>query len=199
MDLSKNKISENVKSIHLIAICGTGMGALGSMLKDLGYKITGSDQKVYPPMSEFLSSKGIAISEGFNEKNVSYGPDLVIVGNAVSKDNPEVVRMNQMGFEFCSMPQAVNRFIAAGKKSLIVTGTHGKTTTSSILAWILYQADLDPSFMVGGLLNNFGSNYRFGKGEYFVIEGDEYDTAFFDKGPKFLHYDPFMAILTGVV
>jgi UDP-N-acetylmuramate: L-alanyl-gamma-D-glutamyl-meso-diaminopimelate ligase len=198
MDLSKNKISENVKSIHLIAICGTGMGALGSMLKDLGYKITGSDQKVYPPMSEFLSSKGIAISEGFNEKNVSYGPDLVIVGNAVSKDNPEVVRMNQMGFEFCSMPQAVNRFIAAGKKSLIVTGTHGKTTTSSILAWILYQAGLDPGFMIGGILDNFGSNYRIGKGEYFVIEGDEYDTAFFDKGPKFLHYDPFMAILTGV-
>lgn len=198
MDLSKNKISENVKNIHLIAICGTGMGALGNILKDLGYKITGSDQKVYPPMSDFLSSKGIEIAEGFNENNVSYGPDLVVVGNAVSKDNPEVVRMNQMGLEFCSMPQAFNRFVAAGKKQLVIAGTHGKTTTSSILAWILYEAGLDPSFMIGGILKNFGSNYRLGKGEYVVIEGDEYDTAFFDKCPKFLHYDPFMAILTGI-
>jgi len=198
MDLSKNRISENVKNIHLIAICGTGMGALGSILKDLGYKVTGSDQKVYPPMSDFLSSKGIEIAEGFNQNNVSYGPDLVVVGNAVSKDNPEVVRMNQMGLEFCSMPQAFNRFVAAGKKQLVIAGTHGKTTTSSILAWILYEAGLDPSFMIGGILKNFGSNYRLGKGEYVVIEGDEYDTAFFDKCPKFLHYDPFMAILTGI-
>lgn len=198
MDLSKNKISENIKNIHLLAICGTGMGALGSILKDLGYKVTGSDQKVYPPMSDFLASKGIEIAEGFNQNNVSYGPDLVIVGNAVSKDNPEVVRMNQMGLEFCSMPQAFNRFVAAGKKQLVIAGTHGKTTTSSILAWILYEAGLDPSFMIGGILKNFGSNYRLGKGEYVVVEGDEYDTAFFDKCPKFLHYDPFMAILTGV-
>jgi len=198
MDMNKNKISKNVKSIHLIAICGTGMGALGSMLKDLGYKVTGSDQQVYPPMSEFLSNKGIKIAEGFNEKNVSYGPDLVVVGNAVSKDNPEVVRMDQMGLEFCSMPQAVNRFVAAGKKQLVITGTHGKTTTSSILAWILYHAGLDPIFMIGGIVKNFNSNYHLGKGEHIIIEGDEYDTAFFDKGPKFLHYDPFMAILTGV-
>jgi len=198
MDLNKNKISDNVKHIHLIAICGTGMGALASMLKDLGYKVTGSDQKVYPPMSDFLSSKGIEIAEGFNQNNVSYGPDLVVVGNAISKDNPEVVKMDQMGLEFCSMPQAFNRFVAAGKKQLVIAGTHGKTTTSSILAWILYEAGLDPSFMIGGILKNFNSNYHLGKGEYAVIEGDEYDTAFFDKGPKFLHYDPFMAILTGV-
>jgi UDP-N-acetylmuramate: L-alanyl-gamma-D-glutamyl-meso-diaminopimelate ligase len=198
MDLSKNRISDSVKSIHMIAICGTGMGALGSMLKDLGLKVTGSDQKVYPPMSEFLSNKGIEITEGFSEKNLAYGPDLVVVGNAVSKDNPEVVGMHQMGLEFCSMPQAVNRFIASGKKPLVVTGTHGKTTTASILAWILYECGLDPTFMIGGILNNFESNYRLGSGNHIVLEGDEYDTAFFDKGPKFLHYDPFMAILTGV-
>lgn len=198
MDLNKNNISENIKRIHLIAICGTGMGALASMLKDLGYKVTGSDHKVYPPMSDFLLSKGIEIADGFNEKNVLYGPDLVVVGNAVSKDNPEVVRMDQMGLEFCSMPQAVNKFVAADKKQLVITGTHGKTTTSSILAWILYHAGLDPSFMIGGIVKNINSNYHLGKGEYIVIEGDEYDTAFFDKGPKFLHYDPFMAILTGV-
>ncbi len=182
----------------MIAICGTGMGALGSMLKDMGLKVTGSDQKVYPPMSEFLSNKGIEITEGFSEKNLAYGPDLVVVGNAVSKDNPEVVGMHQMGLEFCSMPQAVNRFIASGKKPLVVTGTHGKTTTASILAWILYECGLDPTFMIGGILKNFESNYRLGSGNHIVLEGDEYDTAFFDKGPKFLHYDPFMAILTGV-
>jgi UDP-N-acetylmuramate: L-alanyl-gamma-D-glutamyl-meso-diaminopimelate ligase len=198
MDLTQNKISKNVKRIHLIAVCGTGMGALGSMLKDLGYEVTGSDHKVYPPMSEFLSNKGIEIMEGFSAKNVSYGPDLVVVGNAVSKDNPEVVGMEQKGLEFCSMPQAVNRFIAAGKKQLVITGTHGKTTTSSILAWILYHAGLDPVFMIGGIVKNFNSNYHLGKGDYIVIEGDEYDTAFFDKGPKFLHYNPLVAILTGV-
>ena len=198
MDLSKNQIPENVNKIHLIAICGTVMGALGSMLKEMGFEVTGSDQSVYPPMSDFLSSKGIEIADGFNAKNISYGPDLVIVGNTVSKDNPEVIRMNQMGLEFCSMPQAINRFVAVDKKPLVTTGTHGKTTTSSILAWILYEAGLDPCFMIGGILKNFGSNYRLGKGKYIVIEGDEYDTAFFDKGPKFLHYDPFMAILTSV-
>jgi UDP-N-acetylmuramate: L-alanyl-gamma-D-glutamyl-meso-diaminopimelate ligase len=198
MDLSKNRIPDPVKNIHMIAICGTGMGALASMLKDMGFEITGSDQKVYPPMSIFLSSKNIEITEGFSEKNVAYGPDLVIVGNAVSKDNPEVVGMRQMGLEFCSMPQAVNRFIASGKKSLVITGTHGKTTTSSILAWILYEAGLDPTFMIGGILKNFESNYRLGDGEYMVIEGDEYDTAFFDKGAKFLHYDPSISILTGI-
>jgi UDP-N-acetylmuramate: L-alanyl-gamma-D-glutamyl-meso-diaminopimelate ligase len=198
MDLSKNRIDNNIKSIHLIAICGTGMGALGSMLKDLGYKVTGSDQKVYPPMSDFLLNKGIEIADGFNEKNVSYGPDLVVVGNTVSKENPEVVGMHRRGLNFCSMPQAVKHFLADNKKQLVITGTHGKTTTSSILAWILNEAGFDPCFMIGGILINFGSNYRLGKGEYFVIEGDEYDTAYFDKGAKFLHYDPFMAILTGV-
>jgi UDP-N-acetylmuramate: L-alanyl-gamma-D-glutamyl-meso-diaminopimelate ligase len=198
MDLSKNRIPDPIKSIHMIAICGTGMGALASMLKDMGFEITGSDHKVYPPMSEFLSSKDIKITEGFSKNNVAYGPDLVIVGNAVSKDNTEVVGMNQMGLEFCSMPQAVNRFIASGKKPLVITGTHGKTTTSSILAWILYEAGMDPTFMIGGILKNFESNYRLGSGEHMVIEGDEYDTAFFDKGAKFLHYNPTIAILTGV-
>ncbi len=198
MDLSKNQIPEHVKTIHMIAICGTGMGALAGMLKDKGYKVTGSDQKVYPPMSEFLAGKGIEITEGYHEKNVAYGPDLVVVGNAVSKNNPDVAGMYRKGLYFCSMPQAVNRLIMHGKTSLVVAGTHGKTTTASILAWILYQAGLDPTFMIGGILNNFKSNYRLGSGEHMVIEGDEYDTAFFDKGPKFLHYDPSIAILTGV-
>ena len=198
MDLRKNIILNNVKKIHLIAICGTGMGALACMLRDLGFEVTGSDQKIYPPMSDFLSRKGIKVAEGFNEDNISYGPDLVVVGNAITKSNPEVVKMQNMGLCFCSMPQAINRFIADNKKRIIVAGTHGKTTTSSIVSWILYKAGLDPSFVIGGILKNFSSNYRLGNGEFIVIEGDEYDTAFFDKGPKFLHYDPFMAVLTSI-
>ena len=198
MDLRKNIILNNVKKIHLIAICGTGMGALACMLRDLGFEVTGSDQKIYPPMSDFLSRKGIKVAEGFNEDNISYGPDLVVVGNAITKANPEVVKMQNMGLCFCSMPQAINRFIADNKKRIIVAGTHGKTTTSSIVSWILYKAGLSPSFIIGGILKNFSSNYRLGNGKFIVIEGDEYDTAFFDKGPKFLHYDPFMAVLTSI-
>lgn len=198
MDMSRNRIPEHIQKIHLIAICGSAMGALASMLKDLGFIVTGSDQNVYPPMSDFLADKGIEIARGFDEKNICYGPDLVVVGNTVSKDNPEVVKMCEMGLYFCSMPQAVSRFLADGKRVLLVAGTHGKTTTASILAWMLHHAGLDPSFLIGGILKNFNSNYRTGQGKHVVIEGDEYDTAFFDKGPKFLHYDPFAAILTSV-
>ncbi len=196
--LPKNIIPDNVKKIHLIAVCGTGMGALACMLKDMGYEVTGSDQKVYPPMSDFLARKGISMMEGFSADNLSHRPDLVIVGNAVRKDNPEAVRMMETGLFYCSMPQALNRFAAKGKKTLLVTGTHGKTTTSSILAWILYKADLDPSFMIGGIVRNFDSNYRIGNGDYFVVEGDEYDTAFFDKGPKFLHFESSITVLTSI-
>jgi len=198
LDMDKNRIPETVRRIHLIAVCGTGMGALACMLRDLGFEVTGSDQKIYPPMSHFLKKKGIRIMDGFREENISYGPDLVIVGNAVIRENPEVGKLHRLGLNFCSMPQALNRFVAGGKKTLLVSGTHGKTTTSSILAWILHEAGLDPSFMIGGILKNFDSNYRLGNGPYFVVEGDEYDTAFFDKGPKFLHFHPQMAVLTSV-
>ncbi len=196
--MTKNEIPEVVQTIHLIAVCGTGMGALACMLRDLGYEVTGSDQKIYPPMSLFLKQKGICMQEGFAAENLSHKPDLVIVGNAVSRDNPEVQEMDKLGLHYCSMPQALNRFVAAGKQTLLVSGTHGKTTTSAILAWILYAAGYDPSFMIGGILKNFDSNYRLGAGAFFVVEGDEYDTAFFDKGPKFLHFHPRMAVLTSV-
>lgn len=198
MDMKKNQIPGAVQTIHLIAVCGTGMGALACMLKDLGFEVTGSDQKIYPPMSDFLMQKGIQIKDGFKAENLSHGPDLVIVGNAVSRDNPEVEELDRLGICFCSMPQALNNFVAAGKQTLLVSGTHGKTTTSSILAWILFEAGYEPSYMIGGLLKNFNSNYRLGSGAYFVVEGDEYDTAFFDKGPKFLHFQPKMAVLTSV-
>ena len=193
-----NTIPKNVKTIHLIAVCGTGMGALACMLKDLGYAVTGSDANVYPPMSTFLRGKGVSIFEGFNAQNLTSEPDLVVVGNAVRRDNPEARAMRDMGLNFCSMPQALNHFVVAGKKALLVTGTHGKTTTSSMLAWILFTAGLDPSFMIGGILLDFGGNYRLGNGGFVVLEGDEYDTAYFDKESKFLHFDPHVAILTSI-
>jgi UDP-N-acetylmuramate: L-alanyl-gamma-D-glutamyl-meso-diaminopimelate ligase len=174
------------------------MGALACMLKDMGYGVSGSDYKVYPPMSSFLDRKGIRILDGFRAENIADRPDLVIIGNTIKKDNPEVAAVAEKGIPFCSMPQALNHFAAKGKKTLLIAGTHGKTTTSSLLAWILYHAGLDPSFMIGGILKNFDSNYRLGEGPYFVIEGDEYDTAFFDKGPKFMHYAPDIAALTSV-
>ncbi len=193
-----NRIPESVKKIHMIAVCGTAMGALALMLKDMGYEVTGSDNNVYPPMSDFLFQSGIKLFNGFSRENLSSEPDLVIVGNAVVKDNPEAIEMMRRKLPFCSMPQAVNEFAARGKKIILVTGTHGKTTTSAIIAHILHYAGLDPSFVIGGIVKNFNSNYHVGKGDYIVIEGDEYDTAFFDKGPKFMHYDPFITIITSV-
>ena len=198
MDMNKNRIDPGVRTIHLIAVCGTGMGALACMLRDLGFEVSGSDQKVYPPMSTFLAQKGIRIMNGYRAENVNHRPDLVVVGNVISRDNPEVMQVHRMGLAFCSMPQALNHFVAQGKETLLVSGTHGKTTTSSILAWLLHEAGLDPSFMIGGILKNFDSNYRLGDGPYFVVEGDEYDTAFFDKVPKFFHYTPQIAVTTSV-
>lgn len=198
MDMSKNIIPAQVRRIHLIAVCGTAMGALACMLKDLGHAVTGSDQKIYPPMSRFLAERGIPVMEGFRAEHLAGRPDLVVVGNAVPRTNPEAVECERLGLPFCSMPQAVNRFLAAGKRTLMVVGTHGKTTTSALLAWILQSAGRAPSFMIGGILRNFESNYRMGAGEELVIEGDEYDTAFFDKGPKFLHYAPAATVLTSV-
>ncbi len=198
MNMDKNRIPKKVKNIHLVAVCGTGMGALAGMLTDLGYRVTGSDQKAYPPMSDFLEAKGIPVYDGFSGKNIGSEVDLVIIGNAVREDNPEVIRTRELNLHFCSMPQAVNQFMAKNKKTLVVAGTHGKTTTASLLAWLLHYAGLDPSFMIGGILKNFGSNYRLGTGPYMVIEGDEYDTAFFDKRAKFFHYTPHIAIVTGV-
>lgn len=198
MTAALNRIPEEVRRIHLTAVCGTAMGALAAMLKEMGYAVTGSDQNVYPPMSHFLLQKGIAIREGFDGENVAYRPDLVVVGNAVHSDNPEVEMANRLGLNYCSMPQAINRFVVAGRKPIVITGTHGKTTTSAIIAWLLFKAGLDPAYVIGGILNNFNSNYRLGQGPYVVIEGDEYDTAYFDKGPKFLHYEPAVAVLTGI-
>jgi len=187
-----------IKKIYLIAACGTGMGTLACSLKEMGYTVSGSDLKVYPPMSDFLKEKGIDLFQGYDPSHLDLSPDLVIIGNAVTRQNIEAQAVLKSGIPYMSMPQAVNQFIAKDKKIILVTGTHGKTTTSSIMAYLLYMAGMDPSFLIGGILKDFNSSFRIGQGEYMVIEGDEYDTAFFDKGPKFMHYDPEMIIMTGI-
>lgn len=186
------------KHIHLTAICGMGMGAFAGLLCEAGYRITGSDQNVYPPMSTYLENMGIELMSPFSAGNLREKPDMVVVGNAVRRDNPEMDGVRDMKIPYQSFPAALKEYFLKGKKPLVVAGTHGKTTTSAMLSWTLESAGLDPGFLVGGILKNFDSSYKLGRGEFFVVEGDEYDTAFFDKGPKFMHYMPFGAILTSV-
>ncbi len=181
-----------------MGICGTGMGALAGMLKAAGFAVTGSDANVYPPMSDFLAASGIPVANGYQGANLQPRPDLVIVGNVIRRTNPEAEELAALGIPYLSFPQALAHFFLHGKTPLVVTGTHGKTTTASLLATMLHEAGLSPGFLIGGLVQAFGRNFNLGESPYFVIEGDEYDTAFFDKGPKFLHYRPQIAIITSV-
>jgi len=184
--------------IHLIAICGVGMASLAGLLQARGYRVTGSDQNVYPPMSSYLGEIGIDVLPGFHAEHVAPPPDLVVVGNAVSRNNPEADAVLAQNIPYISFPQALGQFLIGARSSLVVTGTHGKTTTTALAAWVLTCAGLDPGFFIGGVPLNFGSGWGVGKDDHVVIEGDEYDTAFFDKGPKFLHYRPRNVILTSV-
>jgi len=186
------------KHIHLIGICGTAMASLAGMLKERGYHVTGSDAAAYPPMSDFLRALDIPVAQPFHEKNLNPRPDLVVIGNAMSRGNVELERVLDQRIPFCSLPQLLHDEFLHNKEVLVVAGTHGKTTTTSMLAWIFHSAGLDPSFLIGGIAENFGSSFHLGQGKHFILEGDEYDTAFFDKGPKFLHYFPDAIILTSV-
>ena len=190
--------SKDIKNIYLIAICGTGMAALAGLLRGAGYRVSGSDTNIYPPMSVLLENAGIPVLPGYRKENITGDIDLVIVGNAVSKTNEEVQSVLEAGLDYMSFPEALSHFFLDGRKSLVVTGTHGKTTTASLLSWVLHDSGRKPGFMVGGWLKNFDSNHLVPEGDYFVTEGDEYDSAFFDKGPKFLHYRPDVSILTGI-
>jgi UDP-N-acetylmuramate: L-alanyl-gamma-D-glutamyl-meso-diaminopimelate ligase len=186
------------KHIHLIGICGTAMASLAGMLQQRGYRVTGSDAAAYPPMSDFLKELGIPVAQPFHEKNLETRPDLVVIGNAISRGNVELEYVLDQRIDFCSLPQLLHDEFLRGKDVLVVAGTHGKTTTTSMLSWIFHCAGEDPSFLIGGIAENFGSSFHLGQGKHFIIEGDEYDTAFFDKGPKFLHYFPDAIILTFV-
>lgn len=174
------------------------MASLAGLLKEQGYTVTGSDRNVYPPMDEFLAFLSIPVLEGYSPEHLSPPPDLVVVGNVVTRDNPEAFELARLELPYASLPQALLHFAMGDRINLVISGTHGKTTTSSLVAWILETAGLDPGFMIGGIPLNFNSGFKSGSPPYFVVEGDEYDTAFFDKGPKFVHYRPWAAILTGI-
>jgi UDP-N-acetylmuramate: L-alanyl-gamma-D-glutamyl-meso-diaminopimelate ligase len=193
-----NKIPPDIRHIHLMGICGVGMASLAGILKERGYTVTGSDQNIYPPMSHFLEDLSIPVIEGYDAENLHPVPDLVIVGNVITKENPEAVEFSRLGISYLSLPQALRAFAMNDAKSIVICGTHGKTTTSALAAWALEKAGMDPGFMIGGIPKNFQRNFKLGDGPYFVVEGDEYDTAFFDKGPKFLHYSPWIVILTSI-
>jgi UDP-N-acetylmuramate: L-alanyl-gamma-D-glutamyl-meso-diaminopimelate ligase len=198
LDSNNMQDQDKDKHIHLIGICGTAMASLAGMLKQRGFRVTGSDAAAYPPMSDFLAGLQIPVAQPFDARNLEPRPDLVVVGNAISRGNPELEHILDQHIPFCSLPQLLHDEFLRGKEVLVVAGTHGKTTTTSMLAWIFQAAGLDPSFLIGGIAENFGSSFHLGKGKHFILEGDEYDTAFFDKGPKFLHYFPDSVILTSV-
>ena len=186
------------RTVHLIGICGTAMASLAGMLKSRGLDVRGSDAAAYPPMSTFLESLGIKVLQPFSEQNLTPTPDVVVVGNAISRGNLELEYLLDQRIPFVSMPEVIHQEFIRGHNSLVIAGTHGKTTTTSMAAWIFESAGRNPSFLIGGIAENFDSSFAVTDGKEFIIEGDEYDTAFFDKGPKFLHYFPDVAILTSV-
>jgi UDP-N-acetylmuramate: L-alanyl-gamma-D-glutamyl-meso-diaminopimelate ligase len=186
-----------VKRIHLIGVAGTGMGSFAGMLKDAGYVVTGSDENVYEPMSTQLRRWGIEVMTPYGAANLDRArPDVVVVGNVVRAVNPEAEAMRQRGLAHVSFPAALGELFIGPRHGVVVVGTHGKTTASAMMGAVLHHAGRDPSFLVGGVTRDFDSNFRLGEGPHFVVEGDEYDTAYFDKGPKFLHYRPRTAVFT---
>ncbi len=187
-----------VRKVHLLGIGGTAMAAMAAMLQQRGFQVSGSDQAIYPPMSDFLSLKGIQVKEGFCAKNLDWNPDLVVVGNALSRGNQELEAVLERRIPYRSFPELLRQWFLEGKRALVVAGTHGKTTTASLLAWILLRCGKDPSFLVGGIPKGLGAGYRLGEGDFFVVEGDEYDSCFFDKRPKFVHYLPWIVTLGAV-
>jgi UDP-N-acetylmuramate: L-alanyl-gamma-D-glutamyl-meso-diaminopimelate ligase len=188
----------SIKSVHFIGICGTAMASVAAAMKERGFIVTGSDQNVYPPMSTFLAERQIPVISGYDERNLANNPDLVVVGNAISRGNPEAETVRERKMRYCSWPELLKEFFIRGKNSLVVTGTHGKTTTTSLLTWVFEQCGRNPSFLIGGIPNNLSQGARFTDSDWFIIEGDEYDTAFFDKRSKFVHYLPDLVIMNNL-
>tara|TARA_B100001778_G_scaffold219944_1_gene182309 strand:- start:712 stop:2115 length:1404 start_codon:yes stop_codon:yes gene_type:complete len=194
MTLNKNKNEH----FHFIGICGTAMGSVAAALQNRGYTITGSDQNVYPPMSDFLIENDINVSVGHDENNIPDKVDLVVIGNAMSRGNVEVESVLNRKIPYTSLPELIKRYFLQGKRNIVITGTHGKTTTSSIIAHLLNDNGLNPNLMIGGIPLDIGKGGRFTESEFFVIEGDEYDTAFFDKRSKFVHYMPEIVVVNNI-
>ncbi|MGB5162929.1 MAG: Mur ligase family protein [Thermoanaerobaculia bacterium] len=191
-------MTEQALDIHFIAIGGTGMAPLACLLQEMGHRVRGSDNPLYPPMNTLLDAAGIEPMVGFDIAHLEPTPDLVIVGNAVPRHNPQALETERLGIDRISMPQALSRFFLSQRKPLVVAGTHGKTTTTSMASWIYTACQTDPGFLVGGVPRNLGGSFHQGTGPRFIIEGDEYNAAYFDRGAKFLHYRPETAILTSV-
>ncbi len=189
---------DRIGRIHFVGICGTAMASLAAMLRDRGHQVSGSDDGIYPPMSDFLASRQIRVLQGYDLKNLRPDPDLVVIGNALSRGNPEIEYVLNFRLPYMSLPEALKVFFLRDRIPVVITGTHGKTTTTAMIAWGLHVAGMQPDFLIGGLAENFESSYALGGGRHFVIEGDEYDSAFFDKGPKFMHYLPQIAVLGNV-
>ncbi len=184
--------------VHLIGVCGTAMATLAALLKSKGYDVRGSDQNVYPPMSDFLVQQGITLLHGYRPEHITADLDLVVVGNAISRGNPELEEVLDRKIRYCSLPEAVRDHFLWAARSVVITGTHGKTTTTALTGWLLTDGGADPSMLVGGIAENFDTSYRIGGGREFVIEGDEYDSAFFDKTAKFLKYLPDIAVVANI-
>jgi UDP-N-acetylmuramate: L-alanyl-gamma-D-glutamyl-meso-diaminopimelate ligase len=187
-----------MQRIHLIGVCGTAMGTLAAMLKARGHDVRGSDQQVYPPMSDFLRQQGITLLEGYRPEHISPDLDLVVIGNAISRGNPELEEVLDRKIRYCSLPEAIRDHFLWAARSVVIAGTHGKTTTTSLAGWLLTHGGADPSVLIGGIAENFEGSYRLGGGREFVIEGDEYDSAFFDKTAKFLKYLPDIAVVNNI-
>jgi len=187
-----------IHSIHFVGIGGTAMASVAAAMQEKGFAVTGSDQNLYPPMSTFLAERKIEVMSGYAEANLARHPDLVVIGNVVSRGNPEAEAVLERKLRYCSLPELLKEFFIRGKRSIVVAGTHGKTTTTSLLAWVFEHNGLKPSFLIGGIPNNFTQGARFTDSEWFIIEGDEYDTAFFDKRSKFVHYCPETAIINNL-
>ncbi|HYK38736.1 MAG TPA: Mur ligase domain-containing protein, partial [Candidatus Eremiobacteraceae bacterium] len=186
------------KHIHIIGIAGSAMSPLAGMLKESGYRVTGSDTGVYPPASTFLDRLGIEYNHGFDAANLQPPPDLVIVANIIARGNPELEQTLEKKTPYRSLPETLEEIFLPGKHSIVVSGTHGKTTTTAMLAWIFHEAGKQPTFLVGGVAENFGKSYGLGDGSEMILEGDEYETAFWDRGPKFFHYHPDDLIITSL-
>jgi UDP-N-acetylmuramate: L-alanyl-gamma-D-glutamyl-meso-diaminopimelate ligase len=187
-----------IRSVHFVGICGTAMASAAAAMQEKGIRVTGSDQNVYPPMSTFLASRQIEVIPGYAEQNLASKPDLVVIGNAISRGNPEAEYVLDHKLPYCSLPELLKHFFIRGKRSLVISGTHGKTTTTSLLTWVFEHNGINPSYLIGGIPNNLGQGARFTESEWFIIEGDEYDTAFFDKRSKFVHYLPEVAVINNL-
>src|SRR6266705_1462503 len=192
------RVKDAPKKFHFLGICGTAMGAVAVALKERGFKVTGSDENVYPPMARFLEGKRIAIMEGYRAENIPAAVDVVVIGNAMTRGNPEVEAVLNRKLLYFSLPEVLKNHFLRGRLNLVVIGTHGKTTTMALLAWIMDKAGRKPGYLIAGLPKNFGQGARLNDSKYFVIEGDEYDTAFFDKRSKFIHYLPELVIVNNI-